>query len=504
MNRFSAFIGALLLLFSYQVSASDKHNNEIQWYKGSVYRAFTQAKQDDKPVFLYWGAKWCPPCNQLKATLFKEPEFIRKTRHFVPVYLDGDTDSAQKWGEKFGVMGYPTLIIFTPYGEEITRIPGGLELERYSNVLDITLQETQPVRQLLEKLLNGQPLSDEQFRLLAYYSWHQDGSLAEHALPLEQIFAKLEAACPASLGSDCSRFSALKLWELASLQSLTEPQRSSAIEEIAALLQDQDKLKTNLEFATLSPRTLVPALFNAEDKHHQMLADSWIKQLLQLQQDESLSLTERLNALYGELQLTKWLKGKTPETLRSKIKQKVAWADATAANDYERQAAVNRLYYLMVAADMQQLAADFLEQELKKSASPHYWMSDLAELAKQQGDYQQAVQWLEKAYQGAAGAATRFQWGTNYVTGLLEMTPDDTAQIQRATLSLFDELNQQKNPVHGRNVRRLNTLSQAFSNWQAEAKPKVMKQVSQHYQQLCEQHMQDDLARCMAAFNPES
>ena len=39
--------------------------------------AFAAARAADKPVFVYWGAKWCPPCNQVKATLFNRQDFHR-------------------------------------------------------------------------------------------------------------------------------------------------------------------------------------------------------------------------------------------------------------------------------------------------------------------------------------------------------------------------------------------------------------------------------------------
>jgi protein disulfide-isomerase len=85
--------------------------SEIAWRHGDVDDALAEAKEAGKPVILYWGAVWCPPCNQMKAGLFKDPAFIAETENFVPVYLDGDTDGAQRWGERFGISGYPTVII---------------------------------------------------------------------------------------------------------------------------------------------------------------------------------------------------------------------------------------------------------------------------------------------------------------------------------------------------------------------------------------------------------
>ena len=91
----------------------------IAWFDGDVDAAFATAKTANKPLFLYWGAEWCPPCAQIKATIFNRREFQERSRMFLPVYLDGDTPGAQKQGEKFGVIGYPTMILFRPDGTEM-------------------------------------------------------------------------------------------------------------------------------------------------------------------------------------------------------------------------------------------------------------------------------------------------------------------------------------------------------------------------------------------------
>jgi len=177
----------------------------IDWFHGDVDAAFAAAREQSKPLFLYWGAEWCPPCAQIKATIFNRREFQERSRLFIPVYLDGDTPSAQKQGERFGVIGYPTMILFRPDGTEITRLPGGVDVERYGTILDVALSDARPVAEIVTAAVSGAELSANDWRLLAYYSWGSDAGrvIAEEAGA--DTLRKLSDRCPAELRPECAR-----------------------------------------------------------------------------------------------------------------------------------------------------------------------------------------------------------------------------------------------------------------------------------------------------------
>jgi thioredoxin-like negative regulator of GroEL len=162
-----------------------------------IERAFAQARSEKKPVLLYWGATWCPPCNQLKATLFNRQDFAELSRHFVAVHVDGDRPGAQKLGSRFKVSGYPTVVLFGADGQEITRLPGEADAPQVMAVLQAGLAGGRPVKAVLADALAGKPAERQRVAQLAFYSagkptnssWSQGRSAG--------TLARLAAASPA-------------------------------------------------------------------------------------------------------------------------------------------------------------------------------------------------------------------------------------------------------------------------------------------------------------------
>ena len=225
-------------------SSAQITTSEIQWFKGSTVEAFARAKKQEKPLFLFWGTDWCPDCSQVKATIFSGREFIAKSRLFVPVYLDGDTENAQRTGEEFGVKGYPTMIVFSPQGDEITRIPGGISSKRYNKVLDLALDDIQPVARIVERVTGrGPSLKKNEFRLLAYYSWDQDNERALAGKNKLKLFETLASICPPPLIETCSRIDIEYLSTIAKAIAdgdnpfaLRENQKNEALKKLRSLL----------------------------------------------------------------------------------------------------------------------------------------------------------------------------------------------------------------------------------------------------------------------------
>ncbi|HWM69254.1 MAG TPA: hypothetical protein VNO35_21880 [Steroidobacteraceae bacterium] len=105
-----------------------------------------------------------------------------------------------------------------------------------------------------------------------------------------------------------------------------------------------------------------------------------------------------------------------------------------------------------------------VQEEIKTSSTPYYYMSELADLEEERGHAGVAVDWMARAYTAAKGPATRLQWGARYIKGIVRLTPNDTATVRAAVLQVMNEAIESDN-LYGRSRNSLRDIVDALRSW---------------------------------------
>ncbi|HET7865057.1 MAG TPA: thioredoxin family protein [Burkholderiaceae bacterium] len=477
-----------------------------------VDTAFALARADNKPVFVYWGAAWCPPCNQVKATLFNRQDFIERSRAFVPVYIDGDSPGAQKLGARFKVRGYPTMVLFTPAGVELTRLPGEVDAQQYTEVLTLGMNAQRPVKAVLaDARAGGKGLQANDWKLLAFYSFETDEQ--EQVLPRAQVPAALKqlaAACPPEL-ADASTRLFLKAW------AATDPKAApvadaAARERLLAVLRSAEPSRVQMDVLSYNAVELVRALSAARTPERQELIEAYDASLAGLANDVTLSRADRLTAMTARAKLAHIDAPKegpfsVPPALLTDVREQVARMDRETTDGYERQAVITTAADLLEEAGVPDESDALLKDNLARSHSPYYLMLGLAGNAKRRGDAAGALRWYEEAFAASEGPATRLQWGAVYVNALVDLSPKDEARIERTAAQLFSEAAAQPNAFYERNARSMQRVGAKLQAWhKAGRHPAAMKRLQAQLKTSCAAVPEADAQRstCLAVLNPAS
>ena len=125
---------ALALLFTLAFITSPLLAGEDAWLT-DVPKAMEQAKSQKKLVLLdFTGSDWCPPCKALHKNVLTSEEFSKFAKdNLVLVDLDfpkakpqsDELKAANKeLSKKYGIKGFPTIIVLDADGKELFRKVG--------------------------------------------------------------------------------------------------------------------------------------------------------------------------------------------------------------------------------------------------------------------------------------------------------------------------------------------------------------------------------------------
>jgi hypothetical protein len=126
-----------------------------------------------------------------------------------------------------------------------------------------------------------------------------------------------------------------------------------------------------------------------------------------------------------------------------------------------------------------------LAAEAKTSKNPHYYLGDLADVEEKLGNEDRALFLYADAYAQAKGPASRFQWGFNYLSGLIRMRPDDTDSIALVGDAVLGELTG-PDAVHRRARGRLEKLDAQIKAWNSNpARAAVAAKLHDRFADIC-------------------
>lgn len=487
----------------------------IAWVKpdgASLDAVFAKAKTENKPVFLYWGAVWCPPCNQIKATVFNRPDFIERSKGFIPVYLDGDTPGAQKLGALFKVRGYPTTILFKPDGTELTRLPGEVDAVQYMQVLKLGMTATQPIKETLTAALASAggatpTLTADAWNMLAYYAWDTDEAQLLAQTEVVPTLQQLVKNCPPQYAEAQARLT-LRAAVMAGAGEGATSTQSQALPAVTAVLSNVTGARANADILVNYAAELLGALTAAGSAERTALTSQLNAALDKLASDQTLSKADQLGAVQAKVAMAmlgkpKSSKPELPAELIAQAQAAAAKADQTGTDKYERQAIIPSAAHLLSEVGMIDASDALLTGELPKAVSGYYHMLVLASNAKRRGDKVASLDWAEKAYAGSLGPATRLQWGSGYVSKLIELSPQDSARIEKAASQVIGELEAAPETFYERNRRSLQKMGVQLTKWNADGKhAAVLKKLTAQLNDICTKLPEADSARgaCSGVF----
>lgn len=482
------------------VGAKGLPSTNLPWISAAsdaeIDAAFARAAAQKKPVLMYWGASWCPPCNQLKATLFNRQDFATLSQHFVAVHVDGDRPGAQRVSTRFKVSGYPTVVLFTPDRQEITRLPGEADAPQVMAVLQSGLNGGRPAQAVLADALAGKPVSAADWRVLAFYSWETGESSLVPKADTAATLARLAAAHGALPSADAD--TTTRLW-LKALAASDDAPAAKAVKPDAALrqrvaqvLQSPALSRAHMDVVGGSAPEMVRVLEPEAGAARDALVAQFDAALLRLQADTTLSRNDRMGVLYNRVMLARLALPKDAvqvqlaPALVADARQMVAAADREIRDGYERQAVITYGAAVLSRAGLWAESEALLKGNLAKSHSPYYLMSQLAGNYRRLGRNDEALQWYEQSYVKAVGPATRVQWGAGYVNALIDLAPKDTARIEKAVSALLAEAGKDSAAFEGRSARSYKRVADKLATWNVDgSKSAVLARLQRQLDGVC-------------------
>lgn len=292
--------------------------------------------------------------------------------------------------------------------------------------------------------------------------------------------------------------------------ALPAPEATQA--RLREVLSDPALTRTHFDTLENYASDLVQALSAKASPERATLVAALNNSLDNLAKDASLTRSDQLGAVQAKLDISRidapeGGKAAPAAALVAQARSAAQSAERETTDAHERQAIVPNAAHLLADAGLLDESDAMLKAELPKAISPYYHMLVLSSNAKKRGDKAAALDWAERAWKESKGPATRMQWGSGYIGKLLEMSPQDSARIEKAATGLLSEVSPTPETFYERNRRVLQRLGKQLLAWNDKGEHQAtITKLSRQLDQVCSKLPREDEARkaCNAVFKPSN
>jgi thiol:disulfide interchange protein len=95
---------------------------EVVPWREDFAAAQAEARDAGKPVFAYFTASWCGPCQQMQRTTWADASVEAALADYVPVKID--IDRHQALAMQYGVQGIPYMVVLDEAGQPVRETVG--------------------------------------------------------------------------------------------------------------------------------------------------------------------------------------------------------------------------------------------------------------------------------------------------------------------------------------------------------------------------------------------
>ena len=137
----------LSLLFALVFALTTAQAQGIRFFEGKWKDILSEAKKENKLIFMDAYTTWCGPCKMMASKIFpKEEVGAFFNDKFVNVQIDMEKGEGIELARAFGVMAYPTLLFVDGNGQLVHRAVGYHSVPQF---LELGMTAVDPTKQLI-------------------------------------------------------------------------------------------------------------------------------------------------------------------------------------------------------------------------------------------------------------------------------------------------------------------------------------------------------------------